>query len=240
MISDAVDIRNAIRNHATAEMPREACGLVIMVDGTLTYVPCKNISNNSDQFRIDHNDYADAEERGEIVAVAHSHPNGRALASQADLVGVEDTKLPWIILGWPIDEWIELEPQGYIPPLTGRQFTWGVLDCYTEIRDYYRTALNIEIPTRPADWETRLGTIYIDEFEKYGFVKVEEPQLHDLIIMRIMRQGKAYNHAAIYLGNNIMLQHPEGKLSTHAVYGGVYMKWTIAFLRHSSLIVGAA
>jgi cell wall-associated NlpC family hydrolase len=43
------------------------------------------------------------------------------------------------------------------------------------------------------------------------------------------------NHAAIYIGGDIILHHVYGRLSNRQIYGGYWRKHTTHHLRHKSL-----
>lgn len=216
--------------HAKQEYPRESCGVVIVFKGRERYIPCKNIATERhNEFLIDPEDYANASDLGQITKIVHSHPKSNPSPSQNDLVSIEQTQLPWIICNPLTEQWTETRPTGYKAPLIGREYGYGVLDCYTLIRDYYAT-LGVMLK----DYE-RNGTPeedaknYLNNLEAEGFYKVMKPQKNDMILM--------FNgaHAAILLDGNVMLHHCRNRLSSRDVYGGYYAKNTYGFYRHKDL-----
>lgn len=88
----------AVRAHAAREAPRECCGLVVSVDGSARYWPCRNIAAGDKHFAIDPMDYVAAEDAGEIVMVCHSHSFASPAPSDADRAMCETAGLPWIIV----------------------------------------------------------------------------------------------------------------------------------------------
>lgn len=231
-LTDAV--RAAALAHATAEMPREACGLVIVERGRQIYVPCRNMAEGDDQFALAPEDYAAAEDRGEVVAVVHSHPNASANPSEADRVACEASGLPWWIVGVPSGVWRPLQPCGYRAPLVGREFVHGILDCYALIRDYYAEQLHTPLPdfSRADGWWDRGQNLYLDNFATAGFVEVPLAELreHDVVLMQVM--APVPNHAGVYLGHNVILHHLHGRLSSRDVFGGFFLKNATHALRH--------
>ena len=231
-------VLQAIREHAAKEYPRECCGLVIVVRGKARYVECRNIADSDQHFVMHPEDYAEAEDIGEITAIVHSHCNVPATPSTPDRVGCEKSGKPWIIVSWPTGDIQTLEPEGYEAPLVGREFHHGVLDCYALCRDYYKRTLDIALPDLPRDYEWWLKgqNLYIDNFESVGFVRVDPNTLreHDAILMQLA--SPVPNHAGVYVGDNKILQHVMHRLSSHDIYGGWYRKCTVAIIRHRSLL----
>lgn len=229
----------AVRSHAAAEYPRECCGLVVVAKGKERYVSCRNAAQGEEHFILPGEDYAAAEDVGEVVAVVHSHPDVPAAPSEADLVGCEASGLPWHILSWPSDDLRTIEPKGYEAPLVGRQFSHGVLDCYTLVRDWYRRERGIELPDFPRrdDWWNHGDDLYMRHYAEAGFVAVSQDrpeQVGDVILMQL--RAPVPNHAAIYLGNGLILQHLHGRLSSRDVYGGYWQEITRCVLRHSAVV----
>lgn len=226
-----------IKDHAAVESPREACGVIIVYKGKYRYIRCKNIAQDKNQFMIDPNDWAAAEDIGEIVKVVHSHPFISPNPSQADLVGCEQSGIPWLIVNHPVGTYVEISPSGYKAPLIGREFVYGILDCYTLLQDYYKDILGIELSyyyREPYFW-LKGQNLYLDNVEKEGFVRVHDIKEHDLLFMQIASPTVS-NHAAIYIGNNNILHHKMNRLSSRDIYGGYYQKVTTHIYRHKNLL----
>ena len=225
--------------HAAADYPRESCGVVIVRKGREVYRACRNIAEHPNQhFLIDPEDYAVAEDEGEVVAIVHSHVNLPPIPSQADRVGCEASGLPWIIVNGMTGEIHRFEPEGYVAPLVGREFVHGILDCYSLIRDYYARECGIQLADYPRDWEwwNAGQNLYMENFEREGFVRVVDDEIkpHDLLLVHI--QSPVPNHSGVYLGDGMILHHAQGRLSSRDVYGGYWRKHTVCVLRHRSLM----
>ena len=70
--------------------------------------------------------------------------------------------------------------------------------------------------------------------EKAGFTKVQDLKEHDVILMAL--GSTIVNHAAVYIGDNKVLQHCTNRLSSRDVYGGYWQKNTHCVVRHRSLL----
>lgn len=234
------DLLEQLRAAAQVAYPRECCGLVLRVPDAegLHYWPCRNIlspGEAQDRFELDRNDYVAAAERGEVVAVVHSHPNASAHPSMVDRLGCERSGLPWLIVGWPSGVVIQIQPEGWEAPLVEREWGGiGVMDCYTLIQDYYRRELGIVLPDfeRTDDFWVRGENLYFDHLDEAGFdLASGEPRKHDMLLMQV-NSDKVANHAAVYLGDGRMLHHLYGRLSERTVYGGYWARHTLGIARH--------
>lgn len=250
-------IKKAIEKHALRDYPRECCGLIIAVGGKKKYIPCRNTADNDLDFRIHAEDYAMAEDEGQILSVVHSHIDRDAYPSEADLVSCEQTQLPWHIVAVGLDvgdlepcvrQWHSFEPSGYVAPLVGREFFHGSLDCYGLVKDFYSRELGIELPDGEREsfwWEKEdAPELYLDNLDKGGFYEVSgEPRYGDVILMQY--RSEKTNHSGIYLGDaqlktqpdlhpvpNALLHHPMPRLSERAVYAGYWQDITRMIVRH--------
>jgi len=233
----ANSLQQQILDHAKEQDPKECCGLIAVVKGRRRYFPCKNLADTPDEhFVLDPVDFAAVEDQGEIVAVVHSHPISAPIPSQADRVACERSGLPWYIVNPKAETFGYCEPVGYKAPIVGREFVFGILDCYTLCQDWYaeNMALNLgDYERRDKFWE-RGENLYLDNFSKEGFRRVsfENLRFGDAILMQL--QSPLPNHAAIYVGDQQIIHHVQGRLSSRDVYGGYYVKNTAMVLRHES------
>lgn len=222
--------KDAALKHAKEQDPKESVGLLINVKGKKRYYPCNNLSMTEHQcFVLDPVDYVKADSIGEIIAVIHSHPTTPPVASQADKISCEDSGLVWHIVNPKTEQWGYLEPSGYKPPLMGRQWVWGLTDCYSLIRDWYKENRNIEL----RDYE-RPTTL--EEFNKKplfemntwrtGFRELrpqESLQDGDLLLMSI--HCPTLNHMAIFFEGDV-IHHLTDRLSCREPYSEWLLKCT--------------
>ncbi len=225
-----MDWKDKALSHAKEQDPKESVGLLINVKGKKRYYPCNNLSMTEHQcFVLDPVDYVKADSIGEIIAVIHSHPTTPPVASQADKISCEDSGLVWHIVNPKTEQWGYLEPSGYKPPLMGRQWVWGLTDCYSLIRDWYKENRNIEL----RDYE-RPTTL--EEFNKKplfemntwrtGFRELrpqESLQDGDLLLMSI--HCPTLNHMAIFFEGDV-IHHLTDRLSCREPYSEWLLKCT--------------
>ncbi|WP_331708723.1 C40 family peptidase [Pandoraea sputorum] len=244
-----------IRIHAAAAYEadkQEACGLVIEEGGREVYVACTNLAQRNpktrqyESFILPADEFADAEDRGRILWVVHTHPDTTADPSIADRVACERSGLPWFVMGWPQGDTREMHPEGFEAPLVGRPFAHGVLDCYTLIRDWYRLERGVSLPDfdrRDGWWDDGQSDLYTQNFAAAGFADVDGSpcELHeaekclqpgDVIFMQIFSKNGVPNHAGVYVGDGQFLHHLAGRNSGRDVYGGYWRESTRRILRY--------
>lgn len=241
-------LRGRLAAAAAAAYPAEACGLIVRSSNRcLRFVPCRNVATDaSDRFEIHPDDWADCEDSGQIVAVWHTHPDASAHPSVHDRIGCSRSGLPWLIQAWPDGTILQIQP--IQQPLVGREFEFGVQDCYTLIQDYFRLELAITLPDFEREdgfWERKPlaeggwapgRELYLEGFEAAGFVQAQgEPRPHDVILMQVA--SEVVNHGGIYLGDGVMLHHLYGQLSSRVPYAGVWHRHTRLVVRHRTLMV---
>ena len=235
MIKLTEPMKAEILSHARAEAPRECCGLIAVVKGRRRYFPCQNIAKTPDEHFVLQG-WNEVEDKGEVVAIVHSHPKTKADPSAADKVACEKSELPWHIVNPNTEAWGYCEPSGFELPYVGRQFSHGVVDCYSLCRDWYARewGLHLQDYDRRDQWWDRGENLYLENFAKEGFCKIpiQEIQRGDAILMNLV--SPVPNHAAIYLGDQQVLHHVQGRLSSRDLYGGYYAKSTACALRHES------
>jgi proteasome lid subunit RPN8/RPN11 len=243
-------ILSAMHVHAAAEYPKEACGLLLAIGRKQLYFPCRNTATEpSEEFRIDPEDYAAAEDAGEVIGIFHSHPDATSRPSPRDLAMCEATAMPWHILSWPEGDLRTVVPTGDVP-LLSRPFVHGVWDCWAICAEWYKREWGLEFEAFKREdgwWESQdAESLYEANYEAAGFVRVDRPQRGDMIVMTVGRTAHP-NHAGIYLGADpalpgedaatfgpgpFLLHHLYGRPSEILVFGGPWRDRTRLILRH--------
>jgi proteasome lid subunit RPN8/RPN11 len=101
-------IRLELEEHAAAEAPNEACGLIAFRDGVAErFLPAENEAASPYRFQLKPRDPLDfyLEDDGYELAVFHSHPTESARPSRTDVenIGLWEGK-PYFILSRPTGE----------------------------------------------------------------------------------------------------------------------------------------
>ena len=222
--------------HAKDQDPKESCGLLLNIKGKEKYFPCRNLSMTAFQcFIIDPEDYIKADNTGDIIGVVHSHPVTPPVPSQSDKVACEQSGLVWHIVNPKTESWGYLKPTGYKAPILGREWAWGVTDCYTLVRDWYKEKLDIDL----IDWQRPTTLEYFNKepmFEKCaeetGFreLRPDEKLINgDLLFMSIFSNN--LNHVAIFIDGDV-LHHLADRLSCIEPYSEWLLKCTGKRLRY--------
>jgi len=230
------------KTHARACYPQESCGIIV----DCQYIAFENKAAPIEQheennpncncklcsFKLDDKQYAYHLTQGEIQFIVHSHPDGQAAPSQADMEGQIQTDVAWAIIALDAEntfEPIKWGEKDYIPPLIGRSFIHGVTDCYSILRDCFRLGKEklaeqgitdwpyepIELDEFPRSDEWWRGTqdLYTDNFKTQGFVEIPftDARIGDCFLMKI--RCDKYNHAGILINDGLILHHLPLRLS---------------------------
>ena len=168
--------------------------------------------------------------RRKPTLLLHSHPSGESAPSDTDLAQQLATNMNWGIVGvkgnpttndvyevkYP-EMWGEDVP---IPPLLGREYLYGVRDCWGIVRDWHRlNGMNVpEIP-RTSSGKYPCGDWRNDPFAywplKIGFkeVKARDRKPGDVAVIKL--RSPIYNHCMVYLGESNYLHQMRGQMSDY-------------------------
>lgn len=240
-------ILNVIKEEAALRYPNEACGVIVKDGKKARAIPCRNVSKEPrTRFLIDPEQHSQIADKAEILSIWHTHVNCYPRPSDIDKAGCELHGIPWHIVsiyktdaGFEFSEPTTIEPCGYEAPYLERPYVYGIYDCYSLVRDFYKREFGIVLGDygRVEEFWKKGYNAFMDNYEKEGFVVVPfdaGAQRGDLMIIQI--DGDIPNHIVIYEGDEVILHHCEGRLSTRHIYGGFWAKHTIAHIRHKDLM----
>ena len=128
--------------------------------------------------------------------------------------------IPYYIFSYPDMGLNIVQPERAEKSLYGRDYEFGVNDCFEAMRDYLASQ-NINIPSRAAfedDWWHKKLDYFTDEIiENYGYAPVEgNMKPNDVIIFKI--NASVGNHCGVYLGDDVFFHHAENRISCREIY----------------------
>lgn len=205
------DVVEDLRKHACEAYPNECVG-VITRSG---YERLENTSDTPEKHaRLDRLTIMKLIASGEVMAIAHSHPNGPNCPSAQDMASQIELAVPFVL--------ISTNGQGCLPPLIwGDQvehppldepgFIHGIKDCYSRIRHFgfehgFGTFDRVVLDDFPRDWQwwVKGGDLYRDNFQGQGWVDIpfEDRQPKDAVLMSI--RSSVPNHAGILVERDVL------------------------------------
>ena len=123
---------------------------------------------------------------------------------------------------------------GNYQTLIGRKWEYGVFDCFSLVRDYYKL-LGIQLPDfkRPERYET-CKSIFLKEANNIGFAQIDFKQRrpHDVLIMNLGTREPM--HGAVLVDYDRILHQKSNSLSCVEPLNSYYRKATVASFRYAS------
>lgn len=236
-------IKLDIKKHAHAQHPKECCGLIVRSNGKIVIFPSRNDAlNTKNNFSINPFDYLRAAEFGEVFGCYHSHCGNIEVFSETDKLNSENHKITFVLYNVKSDNFLVYEPSGSYNRYVGREFKIGENDCFSLIRDYFKTEFKINIKDyhRAERWFDVSSHYFDTHYAEEGFVKVsegysEDIKKNDICLIKHFEGIKHASHAMIYLGNDFVLHHRRGSVSTIEKYIDAYKRRTMLIVRHELL-----
>lgn len=177
-------------------------------------------------------------------ALLHSHTGSHykgldpRTPSKLDLQGQINMGIEWGIChtdGERCSEPVFWGNPKHRPPLEGRNFMYGVNDCFTLVQDWYFQNRGVVLPNFARDpfWHDE-GENHIEEqYSKWGFheISMKEAVPGDVFLYAI--RSATIRHLSVYLGNNKVLSHFYDRLSCAEDFG-TWAKYIVGTVRHVS------
>ena len=226
-----------IEKHFEEEYPREGCGILSVVKGKKVWVPCTNLAENEDDFILDSTEFLKIKRTSDIIAIVHSHPDASPEPSEGDIKYCNTLGIPYYIFSYPEMELHILNPESNTTELYGRDYEFGVTDCFEAARDYLLTK-SIVIPKRDMFeddwWEKGLDYFREDLICDWGLRKVElgEMQPNDVLIFKVLADRN--NHCGVYIGNDQFYHHANERLSCRENIYPLWHKYLTGAYRYDS------
>ncbi len=233
-----MEFLETIREHFEKEYPREGCGIISVVKGERKWFPCENIAEEDNHFIIDTKEYLRISRTSDILAIVHSHPDQSSEPSELDINNCNALGKQYYIFSYPEMDLTVVEPETTTTDLYGREYEFGVTDCFEATRDYLATK-NIEIPPRAMFvddyWDKDIDYFNEETIAQWNHKPISnlnEIKENDVLIFRIF--SNLNNHCGVYLGNDIFYHHAQNRLSCRESLFPRWHKWLVGAYRHGT------
>lgn len=236
-------LKEKIKEEAKKAFPKECCGFIYLDKTSYKFdvFPCKNVAEQkNNNFTISPNDYLRCSYLGQIIACYHSHSNDNTEFSEIDKDNSNKYEMHYILYNVKQDIFNFYTPNSEKNPYIGRPFILGVSDCFTLVQDYAKKErnINLQFPRNvlyPKDLK-EIGALYEENFIANGFIKLTkdvELKKDDGLMMIFPAISEKYpTHAAVYIGNGMILHQPFNSFSCVNIYDNFYKKHTSYVLRY--------
>ena len=233
-----MEFLETIREHFEKEYPREGCGIISVVKGERKWFPCENIAEEDNHFIIDTKEYLRISRTSDILAIVHSHPDQSSEPSELDINNCNALGKQYYIFSYPEMDLTVVEPETTTTDLYGREYEFGVRDCFEATRDYLATK-NIEIPPRAMFvddyWDKDIDYFNEETIAQWNHKPISnlnEIRENDVLIFRIF--SNLNNHCGVYLGNDIFYHHAQNRLSCRESLFPKWYKWLVGAYRYGT------
>lgn len=224
--------------YARTEYPREAAAFVVVKAGRFRLVKAANVATDPGADVVTTPaDWQRAEDTGEVVAFLHSHPDAGAAPSIHDQTASAASGIDWHICGLPggrdgAAEWHHI-PRSAPAPLVGRRFYHGINDCWSLVRDWHKLERGAELPDFFRDrfdyWWRNGESRFLENYAAAGFRIVGTGsgalslvEVGDMMLFHI--DSNIPNHCGVYVGDNHILHHLDGRLSSRDPLSSFYIE----------------
>jgi proteasome lid subunit RPN8/RPN11 len=230
------EIESGIVHQAEIHSPDECCGFILSNDDSNFLFHCENKFGK--RFQISSVDYLAAKEKGQIEAVYHSHTNGNEEFSELDKKNSLYHGIKFILYSLKSNSFKEFGYDTKYKKYVGKFFKIGEEDCFSLVRDFYKTELDVNIKdySRNENWSEQDDSLFDLYYEDEGFTKVNDIKKYDIIIFNSPFRRGFSGHIAVYLGDSLMLHNQTNSFSKIEEYSEAYKRLTNYIIRHKDLL----
>lgn len=210
--------------------------MVGIVKGKKRWFPCRNVAEGCEDFVMCSEDWFRIRQQADVLAIVHSHPDASSDASENDINNCNALQVPYWIFSYPEMDLNKVDPETVQNTLIGREYAFGIRDCFEASRDWLIEKANITIPARaPFEddwWERDLDYFTEERIRGWNLVKVDEAQEHDVLVFSV--EAEVGNHCGVYLGNDVFFHHAVNRLSCRESLYPFWVKHLIGIYRYEA------